>query len=867
MMAAKLKREPNVQLQVISHYEIGELIGQGGMGSVYRARDVSLDRMVALKFLSPALVGSGEARARFLREGRALSSLSHPHIGTVYEAGESDGTLFLALELLPGGTLGAKLKSAERAGALIEVRHLLQWGREIAEGLAHAHRHGIIHRDIKPANILFDAEGRAKLTDFGLARRTHGDSQSETGRLAGTFGYMAPEQIEGCAADHRSDQFSFGVVLYEMATGVAPFRGSTPGEVTHQLLHHRPPPPSQVRPELPPMFDSLMERLLAKKPQNRFERTADIAAELRSMQAGTKAPVVDVSTVTQVPLARPRRRWVVVAAALLMILLAVLLWNPVRNGISARRTPAQKHIAVLPFRNIGGDASQESFCDGLTETLTSTLSKHGSFAVVPPTESRNLKSAEQARREFGVNLVVYGSVQRRGDRVRLILSLIDAQSRRQIDAQPVDWPLDHLDEIEEGMLNKVSDLLNLVLTGPAPSVWNAKASQLPGAYDAYLRGRGYLYRFDRAGNLDRARQEFEQAIQLDPSFAAAFAGLAETHLRDARQQKSAALGEAALAAAARARELAPNFATAHILYGGSLATLGRGTEAAKALEEAARLDPRDPAVYRELGRLYWTLNRHSDAERVYRRAISERPGDWMSFQFAASYFASRQKFDEAERLYRKAIDLSPDNHAPYQNLGAVLLRTGRLREAEQVMRRAVGLKPTSAGYSNLAALYMYQGRYREAIPFAENAVRLAPSDYPAEYRIWGNLGDAYWLAGEPAGKSRKAWTEARDRTADLVSRAPANALHLAHLAKFEAKLQRPAEAERHAAAAVKLLPDDAAVRFQCSLALAVAGRLPDALAHLEAAVARNFPVDEIRRSPELAPLRNSQRFQQLVQIH
>jgi tetratricopeptide (TPR) repeat protein len=302
-----------------------------------------------------------------------------------------------------------------------------------------------------------------------------------------------------------------------------------------------------------------------------------------------------------------------------------------------------------------------------------------------------------------------------------------------------------------------------------------------------------------------------------------------------------------------------------VVLGGALATLGQSEEGARMLEEAARLDPRDPAAYRELGRLYWTQNRHSDAERVYRRAIAERPGDWLSYQFAGSYFALRQKLDEAERNYRKAIELTPDNHAPYQNLGAILLRAGRVREAEQMMRRGLSLNATSAAYSNLSTLYMYQGRYGDAVSPAENAVRLAQSDAPVEYRVWGNLGDAYWLAGEPREKSLQAWTEARNRAAELVSRTPKNALYLAHLAKFEAKLGSPADAARHIAAAVKLTPDDAAVRFQCGLALAVAGRLPEALAHIEAAVAKNFPVDEVRRSPELAPLRNQSRFQQLIQ--
>jgi tetratricopeptide (TPR) repeat protein len=834
------------------------------MGVVYKAKDVRLQRTVALKFLNADSNNSPEARCRFFREGQALSALNHPNIATVHEVDESDDALFLSLEFLSGGTLQSVIRQAYQAGRPLPLDQVLEWGAAIAEALAHAHRHGVIHRDVKSSNVMFDDEGRVKLTDFGLATTTGRGDGTVTEPVMGTYTYIAPELVEGQTATPASDLFSLGVLLYEMSTGQLPFAGQSIAEVLHNVLAQDPPAPSALRPGLPQAFDRIVLLLLSKHPAERQKDGDQVARELRGLLGCS----LDLAEARTVPIPRKpspawvRRAWLTISL-LGAVLIAMFLGDEVRRWISAFQLPAQRQVAILPFRSIGGDASQQAFCDGLTELLTTAISKQGDFSVVPATEARVLQTAEQARREFGVNLVVSGSLQFRGDKVRLIVTLIDARMRRQIDAQPLEWPVSRLYELEDGAFSKIGDLLNLVNV-PRPNPILAGATQLPAAYDAYLRGRGYLYRYDKPGNLDRALEQFQQAIRLDPKFAAAYAGLAETHLRVYRQTKEDAALESARIAAQSAREIGPNLPGARIVLGGVLADLQRTADAVQELEIAARLDPNDAWTYRELGRLYNQAGRYSDAEQAYQRALSLRPSDWMVATDAANFYQSRQRFDGAEKLYRKAISVCPDNYSPYRNFGGVLFRLGRYREAEQMMLKAQQLNPTSVGYSNLATLYMVQRRYQEAVPLAKLAAELAPRDSPNEYRIWGNLGDAYWLAGLSQGLAVEAWTKAAASARVQRARNPNDMRLLATFAKFEAKTGHNAEAIRDAQEAVRRDPASAAVRFQAALTLTLAGRRDDALNEIAKAVDLKFPLPEIREAPELEPLRKFPRFQQLT---
>jgi serine/threonine-protein kinase len=833
-----------------------EKIGEGGMGSVYRARDTRLDRVVALKFLTPARVDSPVERQRMLDEARALSTLSHPNVATVYEVDEVDNAPFLALEYLSGGTLRARIAAAQ---GHLPVPQLLRWAGDFAEGLAHAHRHGIVHRDVKSSNVMFDGENRLKLTDFGLAR-TADDEPSRGDAVAGTLGYIAPEQLQGKCADFQSDLFSLGVVLYEAATGRMPFQAESAGEAIREVLTADPVPVTALRPELPAAFGAIVERLLRKRPEDRFQSAAEVAQKIRDLAW----PPTSVTATLPVAVWRAPRRWWIVTALACLISLGWIGGGWAKRWVRSWGLPARKHVAVLPFRSIGGDAGQQAFCDGLTETVTTALTRLGGFSVVPSTDARRLEDADAARREFGVNLVIAGTVQRRGDAVRVVIHLIDAAQRRQIGSEPLDLPEKQLFELENGVLGKMADLLNVFSWQQPPNLLATAASQLPNAHDGYLRGRGFLYRYDRAGNLEQAIREFETAVRQDPRFALAHVGLAEVYFRQYSPLRDPAILQAARLAAERSLELNPQLASAHTWHGRILAESGQQDEAVKELQTAVRLDPSDPAGYRELARVYQMQARPVDAERVFKQAIDARPGDWIACSDLASFYNSRQRYLESETQYRKVLELTPDNPYGYRNLAAVLIRLGKNREAEGMLRKALELRPLARTYSNLGALLMFQGRYADAVPAMEKAAEIGLRETPREYRIWGNLGDAYWLAKLPPEKAQIAWRRAVEIAELQLTGKPGDAELMSLLAKYHSKLGDRANALRRIADAVRLAPSNATVHYQSGLALALLGDRARALAELTAAAGLKYSIEEIRQAPELATLHESPDFQKLI---
>ena len=842
--------------RIISHYELLEPLGRGGMGVVHKARDVKLGRFAALKFISPELVGRDDVRERFLEEARSLSTLSHPHIATVFEVDEADGAPFLAMEFLPGGTLRERIARARAEGGFIDGTKLLDWGIGLADGLAHAHARGIVHRDVKCSNAMFDGEGRIKLTDFGLAKAAGLDASSSTS-VVGTVDYMSPEQLSGGPVDHRSDLYSLGVVLYETTAGRLPFVGSSPAELINKIVSTDAPSLASLRPDVAPAFERVVSRLLSKSAADRYQNARHVVDDLTRLRAGA-APADLLSTKT-LPTPR-RRRWlrppVAGTAVVALAALAYVLWP------KPTPLPEHKQVVVLPLRSIGGDASQEALCDGLTETLTTALTQTGLMSVVPASDVRDIDTVEDARRKFGVNLVLYGSLQRRNDRLRLTINLADATGDRQLGAEVVDGPADQPLQIEDAMIEKVASLVDIAsLPGPAGRTAAAPAG---GAYDAYLRGRGFLYRYDRPGNVDRAIHEFDEAVRADSRFALGFSGLGESQLTLFRQRRDPAVLEASKTAALKALSLNPALAGAKVTYGAALAESGQSDAAIASLEQAIDIDPRNPLAYRELALVYQKSKRFDRAEEVYKKAIRARPGEWRSYMNLATFYFGRQRYADAEPLYRNSIELSPDNHLPYRNLGAMLIALGRNQEAESLLLKARALNPTARAASNLGTLYMFEGRYREAVPILEQAADLAPKEVPNEYRIWGNLGDAYWMSGEPDDKRIPAYRKAIEIGLRLRGTEPHPAEIDAMFAEYFAKLGDKQQAHERAALALKAAPENARVHYEVAKAHAVLGEDDMALQELKEALGLGYPGDEVRREPEFKKLRDAGKLQNVL---
>ena len=497
------------------------------MGDVYRARDTRLGRDVAIKVLRDNVAGDSEKLRRFTLEARAVAALSHPNIITIFDVANDGDTPFMATELVDGETLRDRIGRGR-----LSAREAVVVGLQIAEGLAHAHEAGIVHRDLKPQNVMLRPDGQVKILDFGLGKILAADrgalaSSDSTlsgagtaqGTIVGTAGYMSPEQVTGRPVDGRSDQFSFGAVLYEMLTGQRAFARDTSNETISSVLSSEPRPVSLLAPATPAPLVGIVERCLAKAPQDRFQSTRDLVLALQAVRddAGssrtTRRHRPPIST-----------RWPVAVAGALAGLVAVGL-----ALLLAFREPstALRQIAVLPLANVQGDPANDAFAGGIVELLTTNLTQlerdDAGFRVVPASDVRRygVASAREARQMFGANLVVSGSIQRTAGLVRLTLNVIDADTQRQKSARVIDVRGDNPLELQDRAFTVLAGMLGVDAEPATRTATRAGSTLVPGAYEFYVQGRGYLQRYERLDNVENAVALFRRAIGSDARFALA----------------------------------------------------------------------------------------------------------------------------------------------------------------------------------------------------------------------------------------------------------------------------------------------------------------------------------------------------------
>jgi serine/threonine protein kinase/tetratricopeptide (TPR) repeat protein len=675
--------------QRLGSYEIVALLGVGGMGQVYRARDPRLEREIALKILQ---TDDAEHRKRFAREARAIAALNHPNIITIHSVEEFEGQPFLTMELVEGTPLNRLIPPGG-----LELPELLSIAVPIAEALAAAHARGIVHRDLKPPNVMVSADGRVKMLDFGLAKSVEAKSlasaeETREGQIIGTLAYMSPEQLMADTVDARSDIFSLGVLIYEMATGKRPFDGPNPAVVLVSLLNRPVPAIGGASADL----DRIISRATARKPGGRYQRVTDLLSDLRALMTG-------------MALATP----------------------PVT------RSPA---IAVLPFANLTNDPDQEYFCDGMAEELISALSRVKGLAVVSRTSAFQFKGSQIDVREIGerldVQTVLEGSVRRAGNRLRISAQLVNVSDGYHIWSDRFDRTVDDVFLIQDEIARSITESLRVALTRPATGVMVRPATSNLDAYDLYLRGRFLLNKFaDLHGSLTGARRCFEQAVELDPMYSAAYAGLSEV---------CTALGYTTFLPAPEASRAA-----------------------LEAAERAVTLDPGLPEGYTALG---WTKTLFAidmrTAERDFQRALEIAPGYAPAHGYYALLLCGFGRFDEAIDHASRARHHDPLWLMMPFIMSQVLICARRFAEAEHQMREVLAIDPNIDGcYWYLSSALAGQGRIDEAIEVQEKGVtivRRAPF-FVALLAIWycrkGRHGDAERLREEliAGGRCTPVW--------------------------------------------------------------------------------------------------------------
>jgi serine/threonine protein kinase/tetratricopeptide (TPR) repeat protein/TolB-like protein len=874
-----------------AHYEIVERLGSGGMGDVYRARDLSLGRDVAVKFLPPHFVTDTRRLIRFEQEARAASSLQHPNIITIHEVGETEGTPYMVMELIRGRTLRRFL-----GGKPLLTRRSLDIAAQVAEGLAKAHAAGIVHRDLKPENIMVTEDDFAKILDFGLAKlvgeassdpgdqAAQHDSEAKTqslvfgqimrhspgvrpdtveGSLLGTINYMSPEQARGQRVDFRTDQFSWGAILYEMATGRRAFARESDVQTLAAIIEEEPTPIAALSPSTPAPFRWIVERCLAKDPSERYASTLDMARELRNLAE----KLGEASSVPTVPirpfLGRKKVRRVAAAGFLSLVALAAAV-APVRRAafgwFGAAKVPAAKQIAVLAFAHSGGDVG--AFCDGLVETLTSRLTQieplRTSLWVIPAADVRQsgVTSAAQARRAFGVNLAVTGSMQRNGDQLRLTANLVDTASLRQLNATTLDARMDDVATWQDGLVDKVARMLEVELDPGTRKALHAGGTSVGGAYELYLKGQGELRGEESPESVARAIGLFQQALQQDPTYALAYAGMGEAQWRRYEQTKADDAVELAQQACRKAAELNDLLAPVHVTLGVIHAGTGRHQDAIRDYKRALALEPANDEALRDLADSQAALNQVSEAEATYRRAIELRPDYWGAHSALGVFYARQSRFAAATVAMERAQSLAPDNVRVLSNLGGLYQFLDRPADALQVLTRAVALRLEPDALSNLARLQFAQGRYTEAARSYERLVPLREGDST----LWHNLAAAYYWAPGERERAKAAYERAVAAGEKERGTNPRDPKLLMRLADCYVMLGRSKAARDSATAALELAPADVALM---AAAAEVYEQLHDrslALAWASKALANGYSRQLLESTPALAELRRDPRF-------
>ncbi len=853
-----------------TRYRIDALLGQGGMGRVYKAYDKDLDRTVALKVVRHGVMGENDALKRFKQELVLASKISHKNILRIHDMGEVGGTKFITMAYVEGHDLYGILKENPK----LPIERVLKYATALAEALAAAHAEGVVHRDLKPQNILVNKDDQIFVSDFGLAKSFEEGAQgmTKTGAFLGTPRYMSPEQVEGKPADQRSDLYSYGLMLYEMAVGDVPFTGESTLKVMYQRIQEKPKSPKLINPTLPNWFVRIIMRCLERDPAARYQSAYEILADLQ----GTRGSASGSHTVQiQIPEFVAERRWTWVVGGVLLLLILAFAIPPVRHlilrnggssgpGTSGIPPLSQgKFVAILPFRVLGDDQSLGYVAEGLNEALSAKLFQLKNLRLASETAVAKVSEKdplEKTARALGVNLIVQGMIQGSADKMAIIISLINvADGGKKLWSQQFTGVPKDLLTLEDQISGQLVTALDVKPSNEELARTAERPTDNVDAYDLFLRGRQALRGPEPVKAAQTAIDYFQGSIQKDPNFALAYTGLASACLTMYHEKKDPFWAEKALGAAQRAEQLKDNLPEVHFSLGTVYLRTGKTAQAIVELKRGLELSPNSDEGYLRLGKAYMNSGQKDLAIATYKKAIEVNPYYWGNRIALGNAYFSTGDTEKALEEYKRVTELEPGNVSGWDNLGNAYLQLGRYEESIPAYKKSIEISPTWSAYNNLGYVNLLLGRPEEAVQMSEKAVELGPNQELAV----GNLADAYRGSGQK-DKANATYDKAIALAFQELQVNPQSTAALEDLALYYAKKGEAARGMEFIQRARGIDQKDVELVYAEATVELLAGKQSDALRSLREAFSKGFSVKQAQQDPEFKKLKDTPEFQAMV---
>ena len=849
-------------------YRIEALLGQGGMGRVYKALDKDLDRHVAIKVVRQGVMAEGDALKRFKQELLLASKISHKNILRIHDMGEVGQVKFISMAYVEGQDLHQILMDNPK----MPLERVLFFSRQLAEALAAAHAEGVVHRDLKPQNILVNKEDQIYVSDFGLAKSFNEGAigMTRTGAFMGTPRYMSPEQVEGKPADQRSDIYAYGLILYEMVTGDVPFTGESTLKVMYQRIQEKPKSPKIANPSLPNWVVRIIMKCIEKDAGARYQSAYEILADLQGAAksaSGSRTLQIQLPEFTE-------RRWVpyVGGAIALVILFFALPWTrhlvigggekstSVVSGVPP--LDRGKFVAILPFRILGDQQSLGYVAEGLNEALSAKLFQIKDLrladdnAVARVSEKDTL---QKTARGLGVNLIVTGSIQGDADNMSVIVNLEDIPDGKRMWTQQFRGVSKDLLTMEDQISGQLVSALNVKLTNEELARTSARPTDNEDAYDLYLRGRqAYRGRDSVKGTLT-AIDFYQQAIQKDQGFALAYTGLADASIYMYTEKKESIWAEKALGAAQRAEQLKDDLPEVHFSLGSAYQATGKTSQAISEMKRGLQLAPNSDQGYLRMGNVYLDMGQQNDALTSFKKALEVNPYYWVIHRDLGRAYYGIGENEKALAEFQQVTQLQPDNVEGWSNVATADLRLGKTQESIAAYEKSLQLAPTSLAYMNLGYVYTVSKEYPKAIEALEKAVELGPNDEAAR----GSLADAYRYSGQK-DKADTTYDKAIALAFHDLQVNPQSADTMGDLATYYAKKGDSKHATEFIQRARAIDKTDVALIYNQAIVENLSGKPSEAVSTLRAALGKGYSVYDAQRDKEFENLQSRPDFQALI---